>query len=176
MLEQFKAHPAVQPLIKGGKLLEYSGHMVAEGGYDMIPTLYDNGIVAIGDAAHLVINVGYTVRGMDLAIESAVAAAQAIVEAKAKADFSATTLAKYKQLLDDSFVMRDMKHFSKFPHFMENHRIFNEYPALAEELLASIFVVDGGEPVSIIKKLMAPMKRVGLLNVAKDAWKGMRAL
>ncbi|VFS48464.1 Electron transfer flavoprotein-ubiquinone oxidoreductase [Budvicia aquatica] len=31
MLEDFKNHPTIRPLIQGGKLLEYSAHMVAEG-------------------------------------------------------------------------------------------------------------------------------------------------
>ena len=37
MLEDFKGHPAVAPIIRGAKLVEHSGHMVPEGGYDMIP-------------------------------------------------------------------------------------------------------------------------------------------
>ncbi|MGD9809681.1 MAG: FAD-dependent oxidoreductase [Deferribacterales bacterium] len=176
MLEQFKAHPAVTPLLKDGKLVEYSGHMVAEGGYDMVPSLYDNGIVAIGDAAHLVINVGYTVRGMDLAVGSAISAAQAVIDAKEVGDFSSSTLSKYKSLLDDSFVMKDLKHFRKFPHFMENKRIFNDYPTMADDIFAGLFVVDGSEPKSMLSKLKAPVKKVGVLNLVKDGFKGIRAL
>lgn len=36
MLEDFKAHPAVAPIIKGAKLVEHSGHMVPEGGVSNI--------------------------------------------------------------------------------------------------------------------------------------------
>ena len=176
MLEQFKEHPAVKPLIKGGKLAEYSGHMVAEGGYDMVPTLYGNGILAAGDAAHLVINAGYTVRGMDLAVGSATAAAKAVIAAKEKGDYSAASLAAYKQLLDDSFVMKDMKHFKDFPHFMENERIFNDYPAMANEIFSGLFVVDGSEPKSMLSKMMKSVRKVGIMNLIKDGYKGIRAL
>ena len=37
MLEEFKAHPRVAPLVKGGKPREYMAHWIAEAGYDAIP-------------------------------------------------------------------------------------------------------------------------------------------
>ena len=176
MLEDFKQHPFIQPLIKGGKLVEYSGHMVPEGGYDMVPSLYGDGVVVIGDAASLVINVGYTVRGMDLAVGSAAAAAKAIMVAKEKNDYSSAVLSQYADILNNSFVMKDMKQVRKFPSFMENHRMFNAYPEMVEEMMAKLYVVDGGEPKSMISKMMKPARKVGLLNLLKDTFKGARAL
>jgi electron transfer flavoprotein-quinone oxidoreductase len=58
MLERFKNHPSIEPLIKGGLPMEYSAHLVPEGGFDMIPKLYDNGVLVTGDAAAFVINLG----------------------------------------------------------------------------------------------------------------------
>ncbi|MGL4668728.1 MAG: FAD-dependent oxidoreductase [Saezia sp.] len=176
MLEDFKQHPHVAPLIKGGKLLEYSGHLVPEGGYDMVPDLYGDGVLVVGDAAALVINAGYTVRGMDLAVGSADAAAQAIIAAKEKNDYSSSVLAHYKSLLDKSFVLQEMKQLRKFPHFMENSRIFNDYPQMAEEMMSSLFVVNGSPPQSLISKMFKPAKKVGLMNLIKDGIKGVRAL
>jgi electron transfer flavoprotein-quinone oxidoreductase len=176
MLENFKQHPLIRPLIKDGKLVEYSGHMVPEGGYGMIPELYGDGVLVTGDAAGLVINAGYTVRGMDLAVGSALAAAKTVIEAKQKGDFSKRTLAGYKSRLDASFVIKDMKHVRKFPEFMENPRIFNDYPMMAEDMLAGLFVVDGGNPVSLISKVTGSVKKVGILNLIKDGIKGARAL
>ena len=75
MLEDFKQHPAIRPLISGGKLLEYSAHMVPEGGLAMVPQLVNDGVMIVGDAAGFCLNLGFTVRGMDLAIASAQAAA-----------------------------------------------------------------------------------------------------
>ena len=40
LLEGFKAHPAVAPLVRGGKLLEYSAHLIPESGWAMKPKLY----------------------------------------------------------------------------------------------------------------------------------------
>lgn len=38
MLEEFKGHPMVSPLIMGGQSKEYMAHWIAEGGYDAIRT------------------------------------------------------------------------------------------------------------------------------------------
>lgn len=176
MLEDFKAHPAIQPLIQGGTIAEYSAHLVPEAGYAMLPELYRDGVVVVGDAAGLVINIGYMVRGMDLAVESANCAAQAIIMAKGKNDFSATSLSKYKILLEESFVLKDLKLYRNFPEFMENPRIFNEYPQLIADLMTDLFVVNGEPSVPLRKKTLAHIKKAGLINLAKDGIKGVKAL
>lgn len=107
MLEDFKQHPAIRPLISGGKLLEYSAHMVPEGGLAMVPQLVNDGVIIVGDAAGFCLNLGFTVRGMDLAIASAQAAATTVIAAKERTDFSASSLAQYKRELEQSCVMRD---------------------------------------------------------------------
>lgn len=176
MLERMKAHPSVKPLIRDGKLVEYSGHMVGEAGYNALPEMYGDGVIAIGDAAGLVMNLGYTVRGMDLAVASCVAATQAVKEAKEKGDFSKGTLAKYKQLLDESFAMKEMKYYRKFPKFMENPRIFNDYPVMIDEICGSLFMVDGGNPRSLLSKIIKPVWKVGPFGIMKDAIQAVRAL
>jgi len=149
MVERFKAHPAVAPLIEGGEMIEYSGHLVTEEGFHMIPELYRDGVLVAGDAAAFVINQGYTVRGMDFAIESGRLAAEAVKHAKAAGKFDAETLSIYEKYLENSFVFADMKKASGFPDLLAEHAIFNEVPAIADEVLASMFVVDGGRPKSI---------------------------
>ena len=176
MVERLKAHPSVAPLIKDGKVIEYSAHLVTEGGYDMIPTLYKDGVLLAGDAAAFVMNLGFTIRGMDLVIESGRLAAETIIAAKEKGDFSAATLAAYKTALDNSFIMKDMKHYRKMPEFIENHRIFEQYPELLDDIVSGMFLMYGQEPVKFTKKAMAAVKKVGLMNLMKDGIKGMGAL
>lgn len=77
MLEDFKNHPAVAPIIRGAKMVEHSGHMVPEGGYDMIPKYVFDGCLLAGEAAGLCMNMGYQVRGMDFAVASGQMAAKA---------------------------------------------------------------------------------------------------
>jgi len=70
-----------------------------------------------------------------LAIASGEAAARAVIAAKEKGDFSAASLSSYKELLDASFVMRDMEQYQTFPAFMENRRIFKEYPEMISGIM-----------------------------------------
>ena len=176
MLERFKNHPSIEPLIKGGFPVEYSAHLVPEGGFDMIPKLYDNGVLVTGDAAAFVINLGYTVRGMDFAVESGRLAAQAVIRAKEAQDFSAASLAYYQMLVENSFIYADMKQYRNFPKLLERHEIFNDVPQIADVLFDRLFRVDGSKPVSIpmfaideIAKRTSAKKLIDLVMVALDA-------
>jgi electron transfer flavoprotein-quinone oxidoreductase len=177
MLDDFKKHPAVAPLIKGGKTVEYSGHMVPEGGFDMIPNLVTDGCLVTGDAGMLCINLGYMVRGMDFAVASGSMAAKAAIEALERQDVSAASLQTYKKMLEDSFVLKDLKCFRKFPAFMEGtKRIFDSYPGMIRDMMNSMFIVDGEPSIPLRKKLMGPAKKLGFWNLFKDVKGGIGAL
>ncbi|HAE81626.1 MAG TPA: FAD-dependent oxidoreductase, partial [Lachnoclostridium sp.] len=51
MLDRFMAHPSIAPYLEGGTPIEYSGHLVPEEGYGMIPELVRDGVLVTGDAA-----------------------------------------------------------------------------------------------------------------------------
>lgn len=177
MMEDFKKHPDVSALIKGGKLLEYSGHMVSEGGYHMIPKLVGDGCLVAGDAGMLCMNLGYCVRGMDFAVASGQMAAQAAISALDDGDVSEQSLHRYMDLLENSFVLRDMRQYQRFPHFMEStKRIFNGYPGMVCDIFDAMFVVDGSPQLPLKKKFMEPAKQLGLMNILKDVKGGMKAL
>ncbi len=176
MFVDFCNHPEVAPLIKDGKLVERSGHVVPEAGLAVVPKLVGDGYLIVGDAAGFCLNIGYMVRGMDLAISSGEMAAKAVIAAKEKNDFSETGLSVYKKQLDESNVMKDLALYSKFPEFMENPRIFNQYPQLAADVLADMFVVDGTPAVPMRKKMIRHMKKVGMMNLIKDGLRGGRSL
>jgi len=177
LIEEFKMHPAIQPLIEGGKVVEYSGHLVPEGGLSMMPPLVNDGLLIVGDAAGLVLNTGYMVRGMDLAIASGEAAANAVIAAKVKEDYSKQGLASYQTDLESSFVLQDLKTYAKAPSFMENKRIFGHYPFFVEEMMVNLFKVNKAPAKPIMKETWSTIKRYGgLMQLAKDAWKGVSAL
>lgn len=176
MLEDFKNHSIIKPLIEGGKLLEYSGHVVPEAGLNMVPKLVDDGVLITGDAAGFCLNIGYTVRGMDLAIASGEAAAKAVLAARESKDFSAAGLASYQTLLEDSFLMKDLKLYKNLPAFMETPRIFNQYPKMVADIMESMFTVDGSESQPLRKTIMKHCKEVGYMNLIKDGIKGVTAI
>lgn len=176
MLGGFCNHSEIAPLIKDGKLRERSGHVVPEAGLSMVSTLYGDGYLICGDAAGFCLNIGYMVRGMDLAITSGELAAKAVIKAKEKGNFSSASLSSYQAMLDDSFIMKDLSVYRKFPAFMENHRIFNEYPTMLADIMADMFIIDGKPAVPLRKKAMKHMKHVGLMNIIKDGMKGVKSI
>ena len=176
MMEEFKAYPTVARLIKGGKLLERSGHMVPEAGDRAVTTLSGDGFIITGDAAGFCINMGYTVRGMDFAIASGMHAADTVIKAKRMGDFSAGAMRLYDIKIADSFVGRDLKKYRHFPEFLNNPRIFQQYPGMVNGIMQDVFTVNGDGAESLVPKLFKRANAVGLFNLAKDAIKGGRAL
>ena len=176
MMVDFTNHPEIAPLIKDGKLLERSGRVVPEAGLSMVSTLYGDGFLICGDAAGFCLNIGYMVRGMDLAISSGELAARAVLEAKEKGDFSSASLKSYKRMLDKSFIMNDLSVYKNFPAFMENPRIFKQYPTMIANIMADMFVIDGQPAVPLRKKAMKHLKAVGLWNLFKDGLKGVKSV
>ncbi|MFN6887314.1 FAD-dependent oxidoreductase, partial [Proteus mirabilis] len=58
MLEDFKQHPVIAPLIADGKMVEYSAHVVPEAGLRMQHELVRDGVLIAGDAAGMCMNLG----------------------------------------------------------------------------------------------------------------------
>ena len=144
-LDEFKERPEIAPLIAGGEMVEYSGHVISEAGFSGLIRPFADGLLVAGDAAGFSLNVGLTVRGMEFAIASGVLAAQAVKQAREKKDFSATSLSVYQTLLESSFVLKDLKTFQHAPVFLDNPRLFQHYPQMTGDLLQSLFTV-GPEP------------------------------
>lgn len=176
MLDRFKENRVIAPLIEGGELLEYSAHLVPEGGYDALSELYGDGVLVAGDAAGMVMNLGYMVRGMDLAIESGVQAANAVLYARRKGDYSKKTLSAYKTALENSFVLQDMKRYRKAPDFMENRRVFTRFPLMFEQILRAVFTVDGESSEGIVQKALPAVSEAGVAALARDVIQILSAL
>ncbi|MEO3990084.1 FAD-dependent oxidoreductase FixC [Pseudocitrobacter cyperus] len=175
MLEDFKRHPAVAPLIAGGKMVEYSAHVVPEAGMNMQPELVGDGVLVAGDAAGMCMNLGFTIRGMDLAVAAGEAAAKTVLSAKRRNDFSRNSLAEYRQHLDNG-PMRDMRMYQRLPAFLDNPRMFTRYPEMAVSIARDLFTIDGSAPVAMRKKILQHAKKVGFINLMKDGIKGATAL
>jgi electron transfer flavoprotein-quinone oxidoreductase len=174
LVEDFKTHPHVAPLIEGGRVAEYSAHLVPEGGIGMMPQVYGEGIVVVGDAAGFVLNLGYLVRGMDFAIASGEAAARAVIAAKSQGDFSRQGLGIYRKFLKESFVLRDLEFYRRAPEFQENRRLFQIYPKFAAAAASRLFTVDGSPPVHLLGKILSEIKKSQLRvsRLAVDGWRG----
>jgi electron transfer flavoprotein-quinone oxidoreductase len=176
--DRFLNHPAVEPLLRGGELLEYGCHLVAEGGQAMVHDLVRPGLVVVGDAAGLTLNTGFTVRGMDLAAGSALAAAKTIDAALRAGDGSQAALDGYRLELERSFVGRDLATYAKAPAFLENPRMYGAYGQLLGDVLHGIYDLDLSPRRSLLATALAAFRSSPLkaTAVARDLVAGMRAL
>jgi acetyl-CoA carboxylase beta subunit len=133
LLNKLKEHPVIRPLIEGGELLEYSAHLIPEGGYNAMPPLYTDGALLAGDAAMLVNNVHW--EGTNLAMMSGKYAAETAIDALEKGDFSANTLSLYQKKLENSFILKDLKSYKDVMGFAEKNSdaLMGYYPQKVNE-------------------------------------------
>lgn len=172
-------HPAIAPLLEDGTLLEYGCHLTIEDGPAMVAhDLTRPGLMIIGDAAGFTLNTGLTIRGMDLAAGSALAAAEAIEKAFQTMDFGQQSMDQYRALLDSSFVGKDMATYAKAPAFLERPRMYKDYGKLAAEVFYGIFNHDLTPRRHIRKVGLDALKASGLklTQLMGDVLAGIRAL
>lgn len=177
MMEDLKAHPGIAALIRGGQLVEHSGHMVPEGGLNIMPPLVGDGVLIAGEAAMMCINFGYAVRGMDYAVASGQIAGQSAVQALDNEDTSEVGLGCYAEALEQSFVMKDLRSFANTPQFLEHFdRMFIGYPEMVGAIMEEMLIIDGA-PAKHVKNMVLPkVKELGYMNIFKDLRGAMKAL
>lgn len=177
LLEEFKRHPDIEVLIKGGQTVEYSAHLIPVSGIRMMPRLYGNGLLISGDAAGLLLGTGLILEGANFAVASGMAAGEIVKMAKEKGDYSSKTLSCYEGLLRNGFVMKDLFTFREASHFLENERIYRLYPELACEIAEKIFA-NNGQPrkrtFQMIKETVR--EKVSLCQIFQDFMKARKAI
>jgi len=177
MLNAFLEQPQVAKLVRGGRLLEYSAHVIPEGGYRMIPKLVGNGILVAGDAAALCNATGVNLEGINLASHSGILAGRTVVEAHERNDFTTKTLDRYRQRLNFSWVMKDLKGFRNAPKMLHIDRIYNEYPDLVCSMMEHVYRIDGTPKTSIPKLILREVKeKIGIRHAVSDLLTAWRAL
>src|SRR5438552_3615958 len=108
LLQRLKTHPLFRPYLEGGEMVEWGAKTIPEGGFHSLPARrHGNGLVLVGDAA------GYvevaSLKGIHYAMHSGMLAARAIFDALKKSDVSAAALAFYDRMIDDSFIVKDLR-------------------------------------------------------------------
>jgi electron transfer flavoprotein-quinone oxidoreductase len=176
LIEAYKRHPMVAPLIAGGKPIEYTAHWLAEGGFQTIPQLAGDGFLIAGDSAML-FNALHR-EGSNLAMASGKLAAEAMIEALKKNDCSKQGLSGYVGKMQESFIMKDMRKYKKFPHFLySTPQLFNELPQAAQYAAREMLTVNGISKKEKQKVISAEIrKKVGLLNLGRIVWRGWRSV
>jgi electron transfer flavoprotein-quinone oxidoreductase len=178
MLEDFKAHPMVSPLIQGGRPTEYMAHWLAEGGYKSIPKLCGDGYLIAGDSAGL-FNAPHR-EGSNLAMTSGRLAAEAIFDALQRGDFSSKGLGSYVERLQASYVIQDLFKYRRFGYFKRNckEELFGSLPRSLSGAAREMLRVDGVPKRIKAKKIRRLFQdKIGLRRMARillSAWRGTR--
>ncbi len=175
LMDAFKARPEIRPLVRDAEMVEYSAHVVPEGGLDAAPKRVGDGVLLAGDAAGLSLNHGLTVRGMDLALASGVLAARAVLKAREAGDFTAAGLAEYDRLIDGCFVGQDMQRFRAAPTVLGRPRWYAVYPAAVCDMLGELFWFGDGPKEGLFSTAWKGLNQdvFGLAGMG-DAWEARK--
>jgi electron transfer flavoprotein-quinone oxidoreductase len=158
-LDEFKERHEIKNLIRGGEVVEYSAHLISEGGIHIKTKLYGDGILVAGDAAGLGLNMLVTVRGMEYAMASGVLAGRTIKMAKERNDFSASTLSHYEKLLSESFIIKEMNNFKNTLSILENERLFSKYPQAISGFFEKVMQVDEKPKEGLYKSISQGLRK-----------------
>ena len=177
VLDDLLQHPQVRKLVKGAEPLEYSAHLVPEGGIRAVPKVYTDGMMVVGDAAGLCYTNGINLEGINLAMTSGVLAAETAIKAMEAHDYSASMLSLYKKKLDESFVIKDMKKFKKSVDMMHIDRLYQIYPRVLAGIMEKIYKVDGTPRTKLLRLARREaLKEIGLKDFISDGIRIGRAL
>ncbi|HEX9245266.1 MAG TPA: FAD-dependent oxidoreductase [bacterium] len=177
LLEGFKTHPMVAPLLRGGAVREYLAHAIPEGGLRAMPRLFDDGVLVVGDAAMMVNNLHR--EGSNMAMAAGRMAGETAIQAKRAGDWSARSLSQYRELLEASFVLQDLRKYQRLPDLVERRPdLLHLYPELLSEAIHEMLTVDGAgkreKQRRILRRLLARRPWWRLLRDAYEGWRAMR--
>lgn len=177
LLDKLKKHPEIAPLIKDGELLEYSAHLIPEGGYKKIPLIFGAGVMVCGDAAMFVNNMHW--EGTNLAMISGKIAGETAVIALGKQDFSENALSHYQEELENSFIIKDLRTYKDLMGGVQERvgEFLGYYPKKINsffEMFTSVDSVPKKEKYhKFIKSIFTDRK---ISDLFKDAWSAVKLL
>jgi electron transfer flavoprotein-quinone oxidoreductase len=165
LIEAFRERMGIK-----GEVLEYSAHAIPYYGYNNLPPLYTKNVIAVGDAGGFLINDGFTIRGMDLAIGSGIIAGIAskkIVESKTYEDTEI-----YYKMLEESFILKHLR--LAYNRFSVINSSLSIYPEILCNVLSDMFTVSEERRMLITDALIRLREKgVSLGKVVDDLRKVM---
>jgi len=120
LFRRYKATSAVAAHVSGGRVVAYGAKLIPEGGFYAMPRPYAPGVLIVGDGAGLL--DGLRIKGVHLALQSGVAAAQAILVGGADVG------ARYQELLQQT------------PGYSEVRRVRNVHGGFTYHAIAGVLM------------------------------------
>lgn len=151
-----------------GEILEYSAHAIPYYGYKNLPAIYADNLIAVGDSAGFLINDGFTIRGMDLAIASGMIAG---LSAKKIRDNGYKTEIYY-DMLKESFILKHLElAYNRF-ELMNKAYTLNSYPEILCNVLSDMFTVNENRNTLIDDAILRlKEKGISLTQAINDMWR-----
>ncbi len=176
LLERFKSHPSIRPLLAGSEVREYAAHLIPEGGYRAQPKLYGDGWLVAGDSGQFVNSLHR--EGSNLAMTTGRLAGETVIEVKrAGKPMTSSNLALYRKRLDGTHVVKDLKKYRDLPKILHRNKQFvSTYPRLVASAADTWFRVDGVDKRTKERSIMRNfLKTRSLAGLIGDAVKLARA-
>ncbi len=104
--QRWKTHPRIKALLEGGEIVKAGVKTVPEGGYWSRPKSYGDHFLILGDSGSL-LNIS-RLKGIHNAMKSGILAADTLLEAIEKEDFSEATLKGYEDRFQDSWLRQEL--------------------------------------------------------------------
>lgn len=124
-LQLYKKHPFVAKVLEKGRILKYGAKTIPEGGLYSLPKLYHDSVMIVGDSAGFLSMP--SLKGVHLAIESGMLAAEAALEAFKKNDFSQGQLKLYGELYKKSDGYKNLHRVRNFRAGFQYGMIFGAF-------------------------------------------------
>ena len=180
MVEALRTGELLRRYWEDGDVVEYSAKLTPESGYRYVPRkLATDGLMVVGDAGGLLLNLGYTFRGVDYAVYSGHLAGKAAVASRDRRRPSEEVLRElYEGPLRASRPFRDLERLRGVERAMESgDRYFERYPALAAAALDRMFNLREGSP-SAYESIEGAAKEsnASLLRAALDVLRMVREI
>jgi electron-transferring-flavoprotein dehydrogenase len=142
--QRYKTHPAIRQILEGGTMISAGAKAIPEGGYFSMPRLWGDGFLIIGDSGGFL--NGARLKGIHLAINSGMLAAEAAFGALLAGDFSASRLSEYERLFEASWGREELWKNRNF------HQAF-EHGQIAGVINAGLGIVTGGRGFGLFNRL-----------------------
>lgn len=175
ILDEVKAHPDIAPLIKDGQTIEYSAHLIPEGGFKKIPKLISNGVIIVGDAAGFVNGVHF--EGTNFALISGKLAGESALIALENNDFSQNALSIYIKKLEKSFIIKDLYSYRNVLEnlYSRSNSITKYYPKKIKEFFEIITSANCiSKSQQIRKYILSFFKDRNIFELFKDIFSGLK--
>lgn len=118
VLQEFKKHPFIAHLFKGGKMIRYGAKSMPVGGWYSMPPLAGHGWMIVGDSAGFLNSQRQ--KGIHLAIKSGMLAAETAFEALLENNFTESKLRQFKHKVDVSWIREELYEVRNFHQAFEH--------------------------------------------------------